>query len=484
MRQKKIAAISLLISCCFPILSSGQGIPVTPSGGYTDAVMFSFTGADQTFTVPAGVSVISVKVWGAGAGGSRAAVIINGVGGMYYSNGGSGGFVSGDIAVSGGQTYTIMVGEGGRSDGHADWNIRSYGFGGLPFTNAYGSAGGGLSGIFTNAGELTATSWNRAVVIAGGGGGGELSASEISVGGQGGSATFGGGSPNMLGGDNTTVGSGGGGGGGGYRGGLSNRTRLRNAATPVVTMGEGGSSFIAAGVTNGISSSSSDYTFPFMTNYTGVPPVTTDPHYVAGTGVGTNITGSKGGNGLIIIQYSIGTLPVTLISFTNQVQQNKKVLLKWATSAEESSAYFSVERSMDGVQYTSIGKINAAVNSNSVNNYSFVDANPVTGKNYYRLKMVDIDEKTSFSEVLVADISFNGVKIAAYPNPAVNDLTITGVQAGMNIRIMGRDGLLLKAQKAVSNSIKIPITTLPAGIYIVQVVRDGAIIHSATFIKK
>ncbi|MDD2765580.1 MAG: hypothetical protein PHE83_16580 [Opitutaceae bacterium] len=151
---------------------------------------FTYTGANQTWTVPAGVTKITVKVWGAGGG--------NG----FISTAGTGGFSKMDVAVSPGQTITIMVGQGGSYMG----------------TNTYGGgAGHGYNGQGNGGGrsEVSGTGWR--IVAGGGGGSGDANGSGgSSTGGNGGGAN-----QNGTNGGSTTNGQGGGGGtttAGGYSG--------------------------------------------------------------------------------------------------------------------------------------------------------------------------------------------------------------------------------------------------------------------------
>ncbi len=121
--------------------------PAAGGGGCTSgAQTFSYTGADQTFTVPAGCTNITIRAWGAGGGGPGAA-----------GPGGAGGYTTATLAVNGGDTLTIMVGQGGPMTGN------TYGGGGSsPLAYSRGS-GGGRSAIRSGGNDL---------LTAGGGGGG------------------------------------------------------------------------------------------------------------------------------------------------------------------------------------------------------------------------------------------------------------------------------------------------------------------------
>ena len=83
-------------------------------------------------------------------------------------------------------------------------------------------------------------------------------------------------------------------------------------------------------------------------------------------------------------------LPVELIYFDG-IEYPLFNLLKWSTASEHNSDYFQVERSIDGEYWTSVGIKSAAINSNQIINYSFIDSFKEFKINYYRLKQVDTD---------------------------------------------------------------------------------------------
>lgn len=153
---------------------------------------FSYTGADQTLTVPAGVTSISVDLRGAGGGNTGNAGV-----------GGTGGKTVGTLAVTAGQVYKIVVGQAGKLTTGS-----SYGGGGYYTAgNGNGGGGGGYTGIF-----LTSVSQANAKAIAGAGGGGAYGGAS---GGSGGGSTGG----NSSGGDGTGAGGTQSAGGSGYSSG-------------------------------------------------------------------------------------------------------------------------------------------------------------------------------------------------------------------------------------------------------------------------
>jgi Secretion system C-terminal sorting domain len=96
-------------------------------------------------------------------------------------------------------------------------------------------------------------------------------------------------------------------------------------------------------------------------------------------------------------------LPITLVSFTGQIT-GTTVTLDWKTDNEYNVSYIQVQRSADGITYTSIGQV-APTNTSVTHTYQFVDNSPVYINNYYRLKTVDFDGKFSYSPIVIVKCS-------------------------------------------------------------------------------
>lgn len=118
---------------------------------------------------------------------------------------------------------------------------------------------------------------------------------------------------------------------------------------------------------------------------------------------------------------SFTTLPLRLLDFWGTKLPLANHLI-WKTTGEENVAYYEIERSATSQQFDSIGTI-ASLNITSSHQYDFTDAAPLQGKNYYRLKMVDIDGKYTFSKIILLQRDVNG-KIFLYPNPVANTLSL------------------------------------------------------------
>lgn len=119
------------------------------------------------------------------------------------------------------------------------------------------------------------------------------------------------------------------------------------------------------------------------------------------------------------------TLPVTLGAFTVN-KQGDFAVLNWKTSSEINTDHFEIERSYDGVNFTSVAMKAAAGNSSADVNYQHTD--PINYNYqiiYYRLKTVDIDAKFSYSKIVALRLSNGPIKnMTVFPNPFTSDLKL------------------------------------------------------------
>lgn len=170
---------------------------------------------------------------------------------------------------------------------------------------------------------------------------------------------------------------------------------------------------------------------------------------------------------------SKSALPLTLVSFTAELKDNK-TQLTWKTENEINTKYFEIERSSNGHDFAKVAVENAI--GTGSNNYQIFDANPHTGNNYYRLKMVDKDGKYSYSSIQVVRIPTNGkFEFVMYPNPAKDVLTIVpaGTASPIQVSIFNQHGQKVLDKIISPSTTVIPISNLPKGVYFIQLISEG-----------
>lgn len=180
---------------------------------------------------------------------------------------------------------------------------------------------------------------------------------------------------------------------------------------------------------------------------------------------------------------SLSTLPVDLISFS-AIYSNYQALLKWTSANEVNFEKFVIERSNNGNEYKAVGEKRAS-GSTGKNSYEFSDdLSTVSGTNfYYRLKMVDIDGKFTYSQIVMVKKEakvINGITIN--PNPIISGATTVRFSAArpssVDFKVVDFSGkAVLQQRNKVSegaNSITISnLEKLVPGTYILQMINEG-----------
>ena len=135
-----------------------------------------------------------------------------------------------------------------------------------------------------------------------------------------------------------------------------------------------------------------------------------DSTYIIGVKLQTTCDGAK-----LLPCINLNTaLPVTLKSFKG-ISNGVHNTLQWLTGSEINNDFFSIERSINGIDFTSIGQVQGNGNTNFDTKYMFVDENP-NEVNYYRLKQVDFDGKYAYSTLVYIHNTISEVVKVEYFN--------------------------------------------------------------------
>lgn len=170
-----------------------------------------------------------------------------------------------------------------------------------------------------------------------------------------------------------------------------------------------------------------------------------------------------------------GQLPVELKSFAASVVDGF-VQLNWSTATETNNRGFEVQRKVEGSDFVTIAFIQGKGTTTQSQNYSFVDNNVQTGNYQYRLKQMDFDGRSSYSNVVEISLNPTEFNLAQnYPNPFNPSTTINfnlAKESNVNLRIfnlLGQEVASLAANEfmqAGSYSYKFNASSLASGTYI------------------
>lgn len=203
----------------------------------------------------------------------------------------------------------------------------------------------------------------------------------------------------------------------------------------------------------------------------------------------TSVDGSSvqsgGTNGLDNISISASNLPINLLFFEPQIN-NSYVNLLWSTATEKNNDYVAIERSVNGQNFSEIGRVPGAGNSVERIDYSFIDHFPYPGTNYYRLRQVDFDGTSTAYKVVA--VEFNGESANALDvtqNPAEVSIQFHAPNAPGQLLLVDAMGRIIRSQKFEENvsSARISTQDLPRGYYVLQIRQTDGLIKARPLIK-
>jgi len=206
------------------------------------------------------------------------------------------------------------------------------------------------------------------------------------------------------------------------------------------------------------------------------------PNSTAGitSGIGTVTAVNVQNYSPFIIGLEATPLPVDLLYF-NANKQGEKVILDWATTFEENSDYFEIERSRDGKVFEVIDRVYSQRGGGQSNKrfYETTDLQPYRGISYYRLTQTDFDGTQSKSHIESVNIDESSSRVWVSPNPTDNENIELYINAQKDINInwelFDNQGVSLYQSEIKTDNegyynetLKLPMQ-LPAGLYIIKV---------------
>lgn len=229
------------------------------------------------------------------------------------------------------------------------------------------------------------------------------------------------------------------------------------------------------------------------------PPLFDQPTKLVGSGTGNangvhyteipGITSFSGGSGGIVL-VSDPSLPVELTSFDawNEGATNS---LRWVTQTELNNDRFEIERSADGQSFETIAVVKGAGNSLTELTYFAEDKAPLMGVNYYRLRQVDTDGTTSYSNIVAVEVSSQMGEARFFPNPTTGRLTYqfnAEQEETLTLEVtdvLGRTvGEWMHQTQIGINTKVLDLTSLTAGTYQVTVSnQQGVILQTQRIVK-
>jgi hypothetical protein len=171
-------------------------------------------------------------------------------------------------------------------------------------------------------------------------------------------------------------------------------------------------------------------------------------------------------------------LSVKLQNFTAALS-GRQVNLAWTVSDEENMNGYELQFSTDGIHFKTVNFLKA----NNSSQYGTDHKNPVNGANYYRLKMSDLDGKTSFSAISRVNVTIND-GTTLYPNPATDGFVYLTLKNDMvrkngSLMILTLTGRIVHQLnfRALNETEKVSIHQLAPGTYIIKLTTDNGTVN-------
>jgi hypothetical protein len=163
----------------------------------------------------------------------------------------------------------------------------------------------------------------------------------------------------------------------------------------------------------------------------------------------------------------IYTLPIELRSF-DAMLKDKITYITWQTASERNNDFFIIERSHDGIVWEFQEKVKGAGSSNELLSYMTYDFHPHRGIIYYRLKQVDYDGNSTYSEIRSV---YNTYELMILPNPSKGIFGVGGMNKHQENMIIVQDisGKVLEQHKTEEESYQLDLTQRSAGVYFLMI---------------
>ncbi len=169
-----------------------------------------------------------------------------------------------------------------------------------------------------------------------------------------------------------------------------------------------------------------------------------------------------------------GVLPVTWLGFTAKLS-NMQTALQWNVTNEVNVSHYEVEHAADGINFSRIFNVAASSPTNLNKTYNQIHPSPVAGDNYYRIKQVDHDGRSSYSRTRLVKMDASST-ISISPNPAHSIARIQSATAIKNIQVFNTAGQMVLTANPFATNYNLNVAVLPVGTYSVRIETNNSIV--------
>jgi hypothetical protein len=167
--------------------------------------------------------------------------------------------------------------------------------------------------------------------------------------------------------------------------------------------------------------------------------------------------------------------PLTWLSFSGRPNEGR-VLLQWQVGDVVDNDHFEIDRSTDAVNFSPIGIVpyNAdGIANPGIQTFQYTDPNPVKGRNFYRIKQVDADNRFSFSRIIEVDAASIPTGVQLQTNPVRSSVILLdpGQARIGRIQVVDLSGRIIadEAPNSTNASISVNVAQLQPGYYFLRI---------------
>ena len=192
-----------------------------------------------------------------------------------------------------------------------------------------------------------------------------------------------------------------------------------------------------------------------------------------------------------IFNITMNPLPVKLFGFTAQVEPDQ-IVLNWKTATEVNNDFFEVQRFINFEEAQTLGKVLGNGTTSELHSYEFIDTSPMKGVSYYRLKQVDYDGRSEYSNVVRAEYTGSD-KAQLFPNPGNGlelNLSIESDEGPLQISVLDARGskvavLFIAAPDRSASQVQVLKfdTPISSGLYFVQIKSNAGVTTNMWMVK-
>jgi Secretion system C-terminal sorting domain len=164
-------------------------------------------------------------------------------------------------------------------------------------------------------------------------------------------------------------------------------------------------------------------------------------------------------------------LGVSLTSFDAQLTANNSVMLNWQTESEKDNSGFEIQRSVDAKDWQKIGFVKGKGQTNVGFDYNFEDKAPLS-INYYRLKQIDFDGASSYSNIVNVLAKKSAGVFSIFPNPTKGKTATININEDLldgTLTVINSIGSVVKRVNINSQNLNLDLSYLVNGLYIFEV---------------